>query len=162
MNNFSIFKRFYASKPWSYTEATKWQQSFNQQKIPKEHVTISFSRSSGPGGQNVNKGIEKAQTERDNLHGTEICLSRIVSTKVDLRLSLTKASWLPDYAKEKLKSASQLRKSKNEELIITSDKTRSQAKNIQDCYEKLVQVIKESVAVTKEPDLATLARVEQL
>lgn len=86
----------------------------------------------------------------------------LVSTKVDLRFALSKASWLPDYAKGKLKSTSQLKKSKDGELIITSDKTRSQAKNIQDCYEKLVQVIKDSVAVTKEPDQATLARVEQL
>lgn len=85
-----------------------------------------------------------------------------VSTKVDLRLSLSKANWIPDYAKEKLKSSAQLRKSKNNELIITSDKTRSQAKNIQDCYSKLTQIIKDSVAVTKEPDQSTLLRVEQL
>ncbi|GAA5802757.1 hypothetical protein HPULCUR_008232 [Helicostylum pulchrum] len=135
-----MFKRFYASKAWSYVEATQWQQSFNQSTIPKEHVSIAFSRSSGPGGQNVNK----------------------VSTKVDLRLSLGKANWLPEYAKENLRKTSQLRKSKSDELIITSDKTRSQAKNIQDCYEKLINVIKESVAVAKEPDQATLARVEKL
>jgi protein subunit release factor B len=79
-----------------------------------------------------------------------------------LRLSLSKANWIPDYAKEKLKSSAQLRKSKNNELIITSDKTRSQAKNIQDCYSKLTQIIKDSVAVTKEPDQSTLLRVEQL
>ncbi|KAG2233700.1 hypothetical protein INT48_009444 [Thamnidium elegans] len=110
-----MFKRFYASKAWTYAEATRWQQSFNQ-----------------------------------------------ISTKVDLRLSLVKANWLPEYAKENLRKTSQLRKSKSDELIITSDKTRSQAKNIQDCYEKLVNVIKESVAVAKEPDQATLARVEKL
>lgn len=86
-----------------------------------------------------------------------------MSTKVDLRLALSKAnSWLPDYAIENLKKATQLRKSKDNEIIITSDKTRSQAKNIQDCYEKLTSIIKESVAVAKEPDQATLLRVEQL
>lgn len=79
-----------------------------------------------------------------------------------MRLSLGKANWLPEYAKENLRKTSQLRKSKSDELIITSDKTRSQAKNIQDCYEKLINVIKESVAVAKEPDQATLARVEKL
>lgn len=77
-------------------------------------------------------------------------------------MSLGKANWLPEYAKENLRKTSQLRKSKSDELIITSDKTRSQAKNIQDCYEKLINVIKESVAVAKEPDQATLARVEKL
>lgn len=79
-----------------------------------------------------------------------------------MRLSLSKATWIPDYAKEKIKNTSQFKKSKSNELIITSDKTRSQAKNIQDCYDKLVDVIKASVAVTKEPDQATLARVERL
>lgn len=57
MSNFNIvFKRFFATKPWSYKEAVDWQKSFNQGKIPKDHVSIAFSRSSGPGGQNVNKG----------------------------------------------------------------------------------------------------------
>ncbi|KAL9557053.1 hypothetical protein MBANPS3_001579 [Mucor bainieri] len=88
---------------------------------------------------------------------------RVVSTKVDMRLALDKAHhWLPEYAIENLKASAQLRKSKDNELIITSDKTRSQAKNIQDCYEKLTNIIKESVAVAKEPDQATLLRIEQL
>ncbi|KAI8071133.1 uncharacterized protein B0P05DRAFT_580380 [Gilbertella persicaria] len=135
-----IVRRFYATKPWSYQEANEWQKRFKQSSIPHEHVSISFSKSSGPGGQNVNK----------------------VNTKVDLRLSLSKADWLPDYAKQKIKSSTHLRKSKHNELIITSDKTRSQAKNIQDCYDKLVDVIKHSVAVTKEPDQVTLERIKQL
>lgn len=54
-----MFKRLYSSKAWSYAEATRWQQSFNQSIIPKDHVSIAFSRSSGPGGQNVNKGIKR-------------------------------------------------------------------------------------------------------
>ncbi|KAI8639895.1 hypothetical protein BD408DRAFT_391610 [Parasitella parasitica] len=136
-----LAKRFYTAKTWTFKEATSWQQSFNQSHIPKDNISISFSRSSGPGGQNVNK----------------------VSTKVDMRLSLSKANtWLPDYAIKNLKNSTQLRKSKENELIITSDRSRSQAKNIQDCYEKLTGIIRESVAVAKEPDQATLLRVEQL
>ena len=80
-----------------------------------------------------------------------------------MRLALNKAhNWLPEYAIENIKKSTQLRKSKDNEIIITSDKTRSQAKNIQDCYEKLTNIIKESVSVAKEPDQATLLRVEQL
>jgi protein subunit release factor B len=51
-----FLKRGYNSKIWTFEEATAWQQGFNKKAIPKEHVTVSFSRSSGPGGQNVNKG----------------------------------------------------------------------------------------------------------
>jgi protein subunit release factor B len=51
-----FLKRGYSSKIWTFEEATAWQQGFNKKAIPKEHVTVSFSRSSGPGGQNVNKG----------------------------------------------------------------------------------------------------------
>ncbi|RCH77809.1 hypothetical protein CU097_001790, partial [Rhizopus azygosporus] len=74
--SFSItIKRYVSSKPWSYEQASAWIESFNKQKIPKEHTTVSFSRSSGPGGQNV-----------------------------DLRLSLSKATWIPEYARDALRS----------------------------------------------------------
>lgn len=53
----NVIKRFFVTKPWNYKEATEWQKSFNQAHVPKDHVSISFSRSSGPGGQNVNKGM---------------------------------------------------------------------------------------------------------
>lgn len=52
-----VSKRLYASKPWTHAEATQWQREFQIQNIPKDHISISFSRSSGPGGQNVNKGM---------------------------------------------------------------------------------------------------------
>ncbi|CAO3672555.1 unnamed protein product [Rhizopus microsporus] len=60
------------------------------------------------------------------------------------------------------KSLPHVKKSKDDEVIITSDKTRSQSKNVQDCYDKLVTTIKQAVAVPKEPDEATLRRVKQL
>ena len=34
----------------------KWAQNFSKDSIPKGLLTLNFVRSSGPGGQNVNKG----------------------------------------------------------------------------------------------------------
>lgn len=36
-------------------EARKWQASFHESKLPRGETT--FSRSSGPGGQHVNKSV---------------------------------------------------------------------------------------------------------
>ncbi|CDS07491.1 hypothetical protein LRAMOSA01440 [Lichtheimia ramosa] len=128
------YLRRYSSKPWSHSKANEWINNFNKDKIPQDKLRITFSKSSGPGGQNVNK----------------------VSSKVNMRLELNQATWLPSYAKDKLKLT------KAGELVITSDKTRSQANNVDDCYNKLVQTIKDAVAVPRDPDEATLARVETL
>lgn len=48
--------------------------------IPLDQITVSYDRSSGPGGQNVNK----------------------VNTKVDLRFHVKSATWISDAVKEKL------------------------------------------------------------
>lgn len=48
--------------------------------IPIQELQITYSRSTGPGGQNVNK----------------------VNTKVDLRFQVASAKWLNDKEKEKL------------------------------------------------------------
>lgn len=48
--------------------------------IPVEELEITYSTSSGPGGQNVNK----------------------VNTKVDLRFKIESAKWLNDEVRQKL------------------------------------------------------------
>ncbi|XP_064090660.1 large ribosomal subunit protein mL62-like [Macrobrachium nipponense] len=87
--------------------------------IPIEKVQISYSRSSGPGGQNVNK----------------------VNTKVDLRFELNTAEWLPDQLKERVRE--KFKTSVNSEgfLVVRSDKTRSQQLNLADALDKLRTMI---------------------
>lgn len=41
-------------------QARRWLKNFDQLVIPRRHFDISFSRSSGPGGQHVNKYAESA------------------------------------------------------------------------------------------------------
>lgn len=41
--------------PDDLAEARKWQRSFQEDSIPKGNTT--FARSSGPGGQHVNKSV---------------------------------------------------------------------------------------------------------
>nr|XP_019702184.1 uncharacterized protein LOC105033370 isoform X3 [Elaeis guineensis] len=49
-------------------------------KITLNHVTVSFARSGGPGGQNVNK----------------------VNTKVDMRFNVSQAHWLSERVRERI------------------------------------------------------------
>src|SRR5690606_17694183 len=49
--------------------------------IPMDQIQFSYSTSSGPGGQNVNK----------------------LNTKVELRFHLDSASWIPEEARNKMK-----------------------------------------------------------
>ncbi|KAB2039008.1 hypothetical protein ES319_D03G183300v1 [Gossypium barbadense] len=49
-------------------------------QITLDHVTVSFARSGGPGGQNVNK----------------------VNTKVDMRFNVKQAYWLSDRIRERI------------------------------------------------------------
>ncbi|EFI27981.1 hypothetical protein CC1G_14473 [Coprinopsis cinerea okayama7 len=87
-------------------------------------VSLSFSRSSGPGGQNVNK----------------------VNTKVSLRCDLN-SPWIPQWArKDFVKDPHYV--ASTHTLLVTSTFTRSQAQNIDDCLEKLKNLIL-SVAMSR-------------
>ncbi|KAH6909360.1 RF-1 domain-containing protein [Coprinopsis sp. MPI-PUGE-AT-0042] len=80
-------------------------------------VKCTFSRSSGPGGQNVNK----------------------VNTKVTLRCDID-SSWVPKWAAQDFIKDPHYVKSSHS-LLVTSTFTRSQAQNIDDCLGKLKNLI---------------------
>ncbi|KAL5186473.1 Peptidyl-tRNA hydrolase ICT1, mitochondrial [Glycine soja] len=93
-------------------------------KITLDHVTVSFARSGGPGGQNVNK----------------------VNTKVDMRFNVKNAYWLSDRVREKILQTEKNRINKDGELVISSTKTRTQKDNIEDALAKL-QVTLENLEI---------------
>lgn len=88
--------------------------SINESEIKEE-----FIRSSGPGGQNVNK----------------------VSTAVQLRFNITDSPSLPDELKERLIKIAGRRVLANGELVITARRFREQHKNRQDAFDRLSALI---------------------
>jgi len=97
--------------------------------VPRDALTVGFSRSSGKGGQNVNK----------------------LNTKVDARFTIADATWLPDDVKERL--ARNQRVNKLGEMIVTSQASRSQKNNLDDCFVKMQQIVDEASISPKERKL---------
>ncbi len=96
--------------------------------IPANELAVSFARSSGPGGQNVNKVNSKAVV-RWNFHA-----STALSDDVKLRF----AACFPT------------RISQAGEVIVSSDSHRDQGRNLSDCYEKLRQLIQAAMVVPRQ------------
>jgi ribosome-associated protein len=100
--------------------------------IPDDEISVSFSRSGGAGGQNVNK----------------------VSSRVQLRFQILRSAVLRDDVKARFYGRYRKAISLEGEVLITSDKTRDQAQNIRDAEEKLVAMIL-SILVAPTPRRAT-------
>jgi len=83
-------------------------------QIPDEALDWSFVRSSGPGGQNVNK----------------------VATAVQLRVNLDRAG-LPEAVRRRLEKLAGRRLTKQGELLIRADRYRTQAQNRDDAQARL-------------------------
>ncbi|KAI9429546.1 hypothetical protein H4582DRAFT_2027599 [Lactarius indigo] len=97
--------------------ARDWLKSFGGCSIPRAAVDITFSRSSGPGGQNVNK----------------------VNTKATLRCAL-ESCWIPLWARDGIRESPYFVRSTCS-ILLTSMLHRSQAQNVDDCLSKLHALI---------------------
>ena len=110
-------------------------------KIPLREFRFSFTRSSGPGGQNVNK----------------------VSTKATLRWPVHTTRSLPQPVRGRLLAKYGRRVNAQGELVITSQRFRDAGRNVADCLEKLRKMLAE-VAVppkARRPTKPTAASVRR-
>ncbi|KAF2433749.1 hypothetical protein EJ08DRAFT_583287 [Tothia fuscella] len=99
----------------------QWLSKFNLETIPKRLCELSFSRSSGPGGQNVNK----------------------VSTKATLRLPLIHLTPLiPPLLHSPIRQSRHYAP-KSDALVIQADDSRKQSDNANLCFIKLYDLITE-------------------
>ena len=96
--------------------------------IDESELEERFVRSSGPGGQNVNK----------------------VSKAVELRFNLAANTSIPDYARAKLKRLAGRRLTLDGVIIIQADRFRSQEQNRSDARERLKDLIAEALIVQKK------------
>lgn len=104
-----------------------------------DKITVTYTRSSGPGGQNVNK----------------------LSTKAEVRFNVSKADWIPEPVKVKFAEQVKNLTTKEGDFVIKSDRTRSQHLNLADALDKLRDLI-HSAAKSLETPIISEETLEKL
>ena len=113
--------------------------------IPRSEIQFTFVRSSGPGGQNVNK----------------------VSSKAVLRWSAKDSVSLPQSVRGRLFAQCGRLINDRGELVLSSQRYRDQSRNVADCLEKLRVLVAEAAVIPKKrkrtrvPKSAREARLKQ-
>lgn len=100
--------------------------------IPLRELEFEFSRSGGPGGQNVNK----------------------TNTRASLRWNVTATHSLPHSVKERFRKKYNRRISQKGDFVLHSQRFRDQGKNVADCLSRLREMIL-SVAVSPKKRVPT-------
>ncbi len=96
-------------------------------EIPEQELTFEFIRSSGPGGQNVNK----------------------VATAVRLRFDVLRSPSLADEVKVRLLALAGRRATKEGEVVLLGQRYRTQEKNRQDVIERLSSLLQRALTVPR-------------
>ena len=108
--------------------------------VPEAALALAFTRSSGPGGQNVNK----------------------VASKVELRVDLSRIEGLREDARRRLDTLTASRRDADGRLLVTSQRTRDQHRNLEDARAKVRDLVARALVAPKRrrPTRATKGSVE--
>ncbi len=88
-------------------------------EVPDDELTWTFARSGGPGGQNVNK----------------------INSRAVLRWALHRNTSIPEEARGRLRSREKNRITGEGDLLLQSQRHRTQERNRDDCLERLREII---------------------
>jgi len=91
--------------------------------IPMAELSVSFSRSSGAGGQHVNK----------------------VSTRVEMRFDVARSNTLSEGQRVTLLKRLSSRLTSTGVLVVNSDRHRTQGRNREDCQERLAAILAQAL-----------------
>jgi ribosome-associated protein len=95
--------------------------------LDEKELVFDYVRSSGPGGQNINK----------------------VSTAVQLRFNAIQSKSLPDEVKKRLSAISGKRMTDKGEIVIEAKRFRTQAKNREDALQRLITLLQKAAVKPK-------------
>jgi ribosome-associated protein len=111
-------------------------------RIPLREFNFTFARSSGPGGQNVNK----------------------VNTKATLHWDVTRSASLPDDVRQRFFDKFKNRINREGQLVLASQRFRDQGRNVADCLAKLREMIEQVLQAPlprKKPKLSRAAKARR-
>jgi ribosome-associated protein len=95
--------------------------------VPADAWSWRATRSSGPGGQNVNK----------------------VASRVELRLDLLGVEGLSAEAQRRLRALARNRLDSEGRLLVSSQRTRDQSRNLEDATEKVKRLIAQALVAPR-------------
>lgn len=101
--------------------------------VPRSKLTLAFSRSSGAGGQNVNK----------------------VETKAEIRVHVPSAEWMDEHTKGRIYELYGNAVNKDGELIVTSQEHRTRERNIEAAVDKLRDILRAAARIPAVRQLRT-------
>lgn len=107
--------------------------------VPENEIRLDFARSSGPGGQNVNK----------------------VSSKAVLRWSVGGSAAFNDDQKASIRAFAGSRLTKDDEIVLAAESERSQLQNKEEAIRRLQELVRLALAPKKKRKATKVSRAQK-